>query len=437
MTKIALAASAAPLALASAPRVRGVVAARAKADPQNLEDTLAELNTSFEAFKAENEAKLAEVKKGFDDVVQTEKVERINADITALTKLAEDTKAAVDALKVGGGGGSAPDADKQAHAQAFNKWFRRGNQQVEDSLHDLQVKAGLTTQSDPDGGYLVPDEMEQGIDRVLGTVSAIRGLARVVNVGTDEYAKLVSLGGASSGWVGEEDSRSETDTPTLSKVVVNSGEIYANPAATQRSLDDAAFDVESWLAEEVSIEFAEQEGAAFWSGNGVDKPRGIRSYTTVANASYAWGKIGFVTTGAAATFASADPADAIIDLYYALRSGYRNGASFLTSDAVLGTVRKFKDGQDNYLWAPPTADMPATILGKPVATDDNVDALSAGAFPLAFGNFQRGYLITDRLGVRVLRDPYTNKPNVHFYTTKRVGGAVVNFEAIKLLKCST
>lgn len=436
MKHTAAAALAASSALVSAPRIRGVVAARAEVNPSNLTEVLAELNKGFEAFKAENEAKLTELKKGVDDVVSTEKMDRINAEIAALTKLAEDSKAALDALRVGGGSGGAPDADKQAHATAFDKWFRRGDQAVESTLRDLQVKAGLTTQSDPDGGYLVPDEMEKEIDRVLGTVSAIRSVARVVQVGTDEYTKLVNLGGTSSGWVGEEEARPETNTPTLAKILINSGEIYANPASTQRALDDAFFDIEAWLAEEVSIEFAEEEGAAFWSGNGINKPRGIKSYSTVANASYAWGSLGYIATGAAAAFNSTNPADAIIDLYYALKSGYRNGASFLTSDAVLGTVRKFKDGQGNYLWAPPTADMPGTILGKPVETDDNLDALGANNYPMAFGNFRRGYLIADRTGTRVLRDPYTNKPNVHFYTTKRVGGAVVNFEAIKLLKCA-
>lgn len=437
MNRTAVAAPAASTALACTPRVRGVVAAQAKSDPDNLPDILAELNKTVEAFKAENEAKIAELKKGIDDVVSAEKIERINSEITALTKLTEETKAALDALKVGSGGGDAPPAEVKAHKDAFNRWFRRGDQQVESTLRELQVKAGLTTQSDPDGGYLVPEEVEQGIDRVLGTVSAIRSLSRVVNVSTDEYTKLVNLGGAASGWVGEEDARPETDTPTLAKIVVESGELYANPAATQRTLDDAAFDVEGWLAEEVSTEFAEQEGAAFWSGNGIKKPRGITSYDIVANASYAWGKIGYVKTGGASGFAASHPADAIVDLYYALKAGYRNGAAFLTSDATLGTIRKFKDGQNNYLWAPPTADMPATILGKPVVTDDNIDELGAGKYPLAFGNFKRGYLITDRIGIRVLRDPFTNKPYVNFYTTKRVGGGVVNFEAIKLLKCES
>lgn len=414
-------------------RVRGIVRTRAEAGDAGK--VLAELQKTFADFKAERDKELSDINAKLGDVVQTEKVDRINAEVTRLQAAFDDASQTIAAMKAGGGAGAAADPDKAEHATAFNRWFRKG---VDNGLSDLEVKAKLTTQSDPDGGYLVPEEMEAGIDRVLGTVSALRSISRVITVSTDEYAKLVNMGGASSGWVGEEEAREETDSPTLRKLLINAGEIYAQPAATQRSLDDAAIDVAAWLADEVAIEFAEQEGAAFATGNGVNKPRGVLSYDTVANASYEWGKLGFTVTGGAAAFASSNPADAIIDLYYSLKSGYRNGATFVTSDAVMGTIRKFKDGQGNYLWAPPTGpDMPATILGKPVVTDDNMPALGANAFPVAFGNFQRGYLITDRQGVRVLRDPYTSKPNVLFYTTKRVGGGVVNFEAIKLLKCST
>lgn len=409
--------------------------ARVRAETGDVARVLAELQQTFATFRTERDKELDDIKNKLGDVVQTEKVDRINADLGKLQSTFDEISQTVAALKAGGGSGASADPDKAAHAQAFNKWFRKG---VEAGLSDLEVKAKLTTQSDPDGGYLVPEEMEQGIDRVLGTTSAVRSISRVITVSTDEYAKLVNMGGASAGWVGEEDDRDETDSPTLRKLLINAGEIYAQPGATQRSLDDAAIDIAAWLADEVSIEFAEQEGAAFVSGNGVNKPRGFLAYDTVANASYAWGSLGFVVSGHASAFASSNPADAIIDLYYALKAGYRNGASFVTSDAVMGTIRKFKDGQGNYLWAPPTgADMPATILGKPVVTDDNMPALGANNFPLAFGNFQRGYLVTDRQGIRILRDPFTNKPNVLFYTTKRVGGGVVNFEAIKLLKCST
>ncbi len=417
------------------PRIRGAIAARA--DAGALAATLAALNTSFEAFKSANDERLKALEKGREDVVTNEKVDRINADVGLLTTAVEQTKASIDALRIGGGGGTAPNADVQAHATAFNQWFRRGVEPDAD-MRSLEVKAALTTQSDPDGGFLIPETMETTVDRVLGTVSAVRRISRVISIGSDTYKMLISQGGSTSGWVGEEEARGDTANPTLSELVITAGEIYAQPAATQRMLDDAFLNIEQWLADEVAIEFAEKEGAAFVSGNGLKKPKGFLDYTKVANASYAWGKLGFVVSGAGSDFATpsatVSPVDALTDLYYSLREQYRNGATFLTSDATLGKIRKFKDGDGTQLWAPPTADMPGTILGKPVVTDDNMPAVAANAFPVAFGNFQRGYTIVDVRGTRVLRDPFTNKPFVKFYTTKRVGGAITNFEAIKLLK---
>ncbi|QIG80102.1 phage major capsid protein [Stakelama tenebrarum] len=413
-------------------RTPRAVCATPRADATDPKEIVAQIQQAFAAFKETNES---ELKSKVDDTLFGEKMGEINTSITDLTAALEKAQADIAAGKVGGAGDDIS-AEAREHAGVYNSWFRKGTEP--ESMRDLEVKAGLTTQSDPDGGYLVPEQMEDTIDRVLGTVSAIRSISRVVSVSASEYKKLVNMGGAGAGWVDEKDERPETATPILRQITINSGELYANPAATQTMLDDARFDIAQWLADEVSIEFAEAEGAAFVNGNGNKKPRGFLQYDTVANDSYAWGKLGFVKTGAAAAFATEDPTDALLDLYYALRSGYRNGATFVTSDAVMGTIRKFKDGQGNYIWAPPTGvDMPATILGKPVVTDDNMPALGAGNFPVAFGNFQRGYLITDRFGVRTLRDPYTNKPFVHFYSTKRVGGGVSNFEAIKLLKCST
>lgn len=418
------------------PPARGIVGVRA--DSGNAAKILAELQKTFEDFKVERDKELADIRAGMADVVQTEKVDRINAEITALQKALDETNAMLAAVKVGGVGGTT-DPDKAEHAQAFDRFFRRG---VDAGLRDLEVKAKLTTQSDPDGGYLVPEETEAGIDRVLGTVSTIRSLARTISISTNTYKKLVNMGGATSGWVGEEQDRPGTATPTLREIAINTGEIYAMPGATQTSLDDARIDLAAWLADEVSIEFAEQEGAAFANGDGINKPRGILAYDKVANASHAWGKIGFVASGKADGFltatASVSPADALIDLYYALKSGYRNGAAWLMSDATMNTVRKFKDAEGAYIWAPPSgAAEVATILGKPVHTDDNMPAVEGDKFPVAFGDFARSYLIVDRIGIRVLRDPFTSKPNVLFYTTKRVGGGIVNFEALKLLKIST
>ena len=419
-----------------APRARGIVKVRADmSDPKAILD---ELSKTFEAFKAENDAEIKSLKKGQSDVVQSEKVDRINAEITDLNKALDETNAMMAALKAGGIGGDLADPAKREHAEVFSKWFRKGDRAIADAdLGDLEVKASLTTQSDPDGGYLVPEEMSTTIDRVVGTVSVVRDLASTMTISTDTYKKLINMGGAGSGWVGETEARPETATPTLRELIFNVMELYANPAATQNMLDDGRVDIAAWLGNEVAITFAEQEGAAFVTGDGVKKPRGILSYDNVANASYAWGKLGYTPTKVAAALSdgSNNGADAMIDLYYSLKEQYRNGATWLTSDVTAGKMRKFKDGDGTYLWGnPTTAGETPTFLGKPVRTDDNMPAVGAGTFPAAFGNFQRGYLIVDRFGIRVLRDPFTNKPYVHFYTTKRVGGGVQNFEAIKLMK---
>ena len=421
--------------LSAAPR-RGIVGVRA--DASNVQSILDGLNAAFEQFKEANDARIKGIEAKFDDVVQREKVDRINTEVSALNTALTDAQAAIAALRLGGGGGDDdPDAPaKREHAQAFERFFRKG---VDAGLSDLEVKAKLTTQSDPDGGYLVPEEMAGAIDRVLGTVSVMRQIANVMPIGTDTYKKLVSMGGAGGGWVGEEEERPETGAPTLRELIFTVMEMYANPATTQRMLDDGIIDIEAWLADEVMTTFSELEGAAFVNGSGVKQPRGLMTYPTVANASYTWGKVGFIATGAAAGFA-ADPdgADAFIKTYYGLKQGYRANASWLMSDAVMGAARLFKDGNDAYIWAPPSgsAEM-ATILGKPVYNDDYMPGLGANKFPVAFGDFKRAYMILDRLGIRVLRDPFTNKPNVHFYTTKRTGGGLTNFEAVKFMKCST
>lgn len=433
VSTLAMLASSSALAVSAAARPAGVHAAP-RADATNPAALVAQINTAFEEFKGTVEANLG---KKADDTVVVAKLAEINADLNKLVAAHDEMKAKLTAATLGGAG-AIIDPEVAAHGNAFMAYFRKGSEPA--NMRDLEVKAKLTTQSDPDGGYLVPAEMEKGIDRVLGMVSAVRSAARVISIGGSEYKKLVSMGGATSGWVGEEDDRPETATPVLREIAINTGEIYANPYATQTMLDDSQIDIGAWLADEVSIEFAEQEGNAFINGDGVKKPRGFLTYGTTANGSYgvgkssAWGTIGFVGTGASGAFGTA-PADSIIDLYYALRAGYRNGASFITSDAVMGTIRKMKDGQGNYLWAPPSgADGVATILGKPVLTDDYMPGLAANSFSVAIANFQRAYTVIDRLGTRVLRDPFTKKPFVGFYTTKRVGGGVTNFEAIKLLK---
>lgn len=418
-----------------AARRRGILLARADAtDPKALFE---DLRRTVETFKAEHQKELADIKKGLGDVVQTEKVDRINAEITSLQQTLDQVNATIAALRLGAGGrADETSADVRAHSAAFREYFKTGTGEA--GLRDLEVKAGLTSQSKPDGGYLTPGTTETAIDRVLGTVSAVRSLASVMQITSSSYSKFVNQGGAGSGWVGEEETSSETSTPTLRSLDFPVMELYAQPFTTQTLLDDGIVDIEAWLADEVSTTFAEQEGAAFVSGNGVKRPRGFLSYTAAANASYSWGNLGYIASGGAADFASSAPGDALIDLFYALKAGYRANASWIMNDATVGKIRKLKDGQGNYLWQPPSAAGGiATILEKPLVTDDNMPAVAANALAIAFGDFKRGYLILDRVGVRVLRDPYTVKGKVGFYTTKRVGGGVANFEAIKLLKIAT
>lgn len=402
---------------------------------KEIRDLIDQLGRTFETFKAENDRRIASIEaKGYAPADVVEKVEKINKDLGEIAAMKRQLEALETAIGRGGGGGGKSELDraKAEHAVAFEKYFRKG---VEAGLKDLEIKAALSTLSDPDGGFLVPEEMADTIDRIAAAESAMRRLATVQPIGTDTWKKLVSMGVSDAGWVAEKASRTETDTPTLKEIAINTKELYSNPAITQGSLDDSRIDVAAWLGDEVSTDFDEQEGEAFISGNGVGEPKGIGSYTMVANASYAWGSIGYIAGGHATLLNNADK---LIDLQHALKRKYRNGAAWLMNDTTCAKIRTLKDGEGNYLWRPGLAEgAPDVLLGKPVDYDDNVDDIGAGKYPVWFGNWKRAYLIVDRFGIRVLRDPYTNKPYVHFYTTKRVGGGVVMYEALKALKIAT
>lgn len=427
-------------AIIKSPRVTrgriGAPRAEAAADPKAAVD---EFNRLFEEFKAKNDAHLKEIGDKFDDVVRREELERMNAGMNELQAALDKSAEQIAAMEVGGAEGGAgqklskADRDYQA---AFDKWFRRGRDADENALREAAVNASSTRQVDEDGGFTVEPTMESAIDRVMGDMSPMRSLATVRQISTASYKKLVNQGGASAGWVGEKESRAETTTPTLKALEFPAMELYAMPAATQAILDDSVIDIATWLGDEVGIEFAEQEGEAFIDGDGVKKPQGLIGGTTkIANASYEWGKIGFTLSGGASGFASSNPGDKLLDLIYAVKRGYRRNGTLLMNDVTVGTVRKWKDGDGNYLFQPPTA--PGEMgraFGYPIATDDFMPTVAAGTFPIAFGDFRRAYLIVDRVGVRVLRDPFSSKPYVLFYTTKRVGGGVQNFEAVKLMK---
>ena len=299
----------------------------------------------------------------------------------------------------------------------------------------VEMKA-FTGVSGDAGGYAVPREIDGAIDRLLVAASPIRSIANVVKVGSSGYRKLVTTGGTPSGWAAETAARPDSATPVFAEIAPPSGELYANPSASQAMLDDAGFDVEAWLADEIAVEFARAEGQAFVSGNGVNRPKGFLAnpVSDARDGVRPFGTLQFLSAGAAGGF-GADPQERLIDLVQSLRAPYRQGASFVMNAATSARIRKFKTSDGAFVWQPSlAAGQPATLLGYPVVEAEDMPDIAAGSLSIAFGNFRHGYLIAERSETAILRDPYSNKPFVSFYATKRVGGCISNSEAIKLLK---
>jgi HK97 family phage major capsid protein len=349
-------------------------------------------------------------------------------------------KAAEDAIKRAArstvGASGEIDPDKAEHKKAFNSFLRKG---IETGLADLERKAvNVTTPGD--GGFALPEQIESVIAQRLLEISPVRSVANVVSVSTSDYKQLVDTRGMASGWVGEAGARTATNTPTFYEAAALMGEIYANPQATQQSLDDLMFNVEAWVAASIADEFAFREGAAFVSGDGTNKPKGFLNYATAATAdsSRLWGTLEHVATGVSADFAASNKGDKLVELVYKLKAGHRANAVWMTNKAILAEIRAFKESTTNaYLWQPGlAAGQPSTLLGYNVVEAEDMPAKAANSLSIAFGDFRAGYTVVDRVGIRSLRDPYSNKPYVGFYVTKRVGGMVVNSEAIKVLKFS-
>jgi len=298
---------------------------------------------------------------------------------------------------------------------------------------ELKSISGVAPQ---DGGYAVPREIDALIASQVLEISPIRQLAQVVQVGTSGYRKLVATGGTASGWVAETAGRPETASPQFAEVAPPSGELYANPAASQAMLDDAAFDLEGWLAGEIGMEFARAEGAAFVNGTGVDRPLGFLAspFSAMSDTTRPFGTLQYVGSGDEAGF-DANPDTKLIDLVHTMKAGHRQGASWVMNSSTLAVVRKLKTSDGALLWQPGLVEgQPDRLLGYPVVEAEDMPDIAAGAFPIAFGNFKAGYLIAERTATTILRDPFTNKPFVHFYATKRVGGQVLDSAAIKLLR---
>lgn len=389
-----------------------------------------EFMQAFEAFKDTNDERLGQLERRMaSDVVTTDKLLRIDRAMDEQKRVVDELTHRAARPELGRSG--AVSGVALQHKSAFHGYVRSGET---GALRELEGKA-LSVGSDPDGGYLVPDETETAINASLRDVSPIRAIAGVRQVSGTVLKKPYAVSGAATGWVGETAVRPETGTPTLAELSFPTMELYAMPSATQSLLDDSAIDIDQWIADEVRTAFAEQEGAAFVSGDGVNKPTGFMSASVVDNASWSWGNIGTVSTGVSADFPASDPADVLIDLVYALKSGYRANAHFVMNRATQSAVRKLKDSAGNYIWQPAHAPGQApTLMGFAIAESEDMPDIGADEHAIAFGDFRRGYLIVDRVGIRVLRDPYSAKPYVMFYTTKRVGGGVQDFDAIKFLK---
>lgn len=393
---------------------------------------LGQLLKSFEDFKIANDERLDQIERRISvDIVTADKVERINAAL-------DEHKRAVDELalkavrpQLAGPAGALLPPLVHEHREAFHDYVRKGETH---GLVALEAKA-LSSAVSADGGYLVPEETEAEIGRLLHAASPIRAISGVRQVSAAVYKKPFAITGAATGWVGETASRSETDAPTLAELQFPAMELYAMPAATQTLLDDAVVNIDQWIAEEVQTAFAEQETTAFVTGDGDAKPKGFLDYDTVEDSSWEWEKLGYIATGVDGALPADDPSDLLIDLVYALKAGYRQNAHWVMNRRSQAALRKLKDGDGNYIWHPSTRPGErASLMGFPVSEVEAMPDIGPDNLAVAFGDFSRGYLIVDRLGVRILRDPYSNKPYVLFYTTKRVGGGIQNFEAIKLLK---
>lgn len=411
--------------------IAGTVRADVTTDPKAM---VAAFQTTFEEFKKTNDAAIGA--KADDAVVQA-KLEAINGTLNTLETALNQYAIAAAAAKLGGPGAGATPPDPE-YTGLFGSYMREGTREQEEKLKAEQRKgprAAMTEGSAADGGLLTPIEWDRSITGRLKLISPIRQEASVISISKAGFTKLFTDRAVGSGWVGETASRPATSTPQFTSLAFGLGELYANAAASQDLLDDAEIDVAAWLTGEIDTEFSRQEGIAFISGDGTNKPFGVLGYVTggAAAARHPWGAIASVTSGAAAGFTT----DGLVNAVYGLPAMYTPNAKFFLNRTSFGAVRRLKDGQGNYIWQPTfVADQPSTLLGYPMVDVPDMPAVGAGALPLLFGDMRETYLVIDRIGVRILRDPYTNKPFIAFYVTKRVGGGVKNPDAMKAVTIS-
>jgi HK97 family phage major capsid protein len=319
------------------------------------------------------------------------------------------------------------------HKKAFGAYLRTGN---DDGLRGLVLEGkAMSTAVNADGGFLVDPQTADTIRSMLVSTSSLRSVANVVQIDAVSFDVLIDRSEVGSGWAAEVAATTETATPTIERISIKLHELSAMPKASQRLLDDSAFDVEGWLASKIATRFIRAEAGAFINGTGTDQPKGILLPTKVANASWTWGNLGYIPTGAAADFATTNASDCIVNLVYALTADYRANGTFIMNSKTAGAVRKMKDADGRFMWGDSLqAGEPARLMGYPVLILEDMPDVGTNTFPIAFGDFNSGYTIAERPDLRILRDPFSAKPNVLFYASKRVGGDISDFAAIKLLK---
>lgn len=410
-----------------------------------MNETIDKLGRAFEEFKSANDVAILEAKKGGVTPEQKAKLDKLDAEFDKLSEIKTrlekvETRAARPASEDGKG----EDEVSREHRDAFVDWMRnprdmQREQRLAKATKAYETRATATvTGTGSAGGFALPEQIERNIARLSVDMSPIREIATVRTVGTPDYKELFDVNGAAFEWVGEAGTRSQTNTPDLAEVAPTFGMASARPRASEESLDDLFFDVEGWLATSVAEAMAAGEGAAFVSGNGTNRPTGFLAGpapVTTTDATRAFGTLQCIVSGQAAALPTS--ADVFYDMVYALRARYRSNARWVTNKLVLSSLRKYKDSTNAYLWQPSlVAGQPDSFMGYAITEAEDMPAVGAGNFPIAFGDFREGYLICDRVGTRVTRDDITVPGFVQWYIRKRVGGRLRNTQAIKLLRIS-
>lgn len=431
-TKAALLAAGAAIA----PMPRAIAGSRVKMDASDPKVLIAQIQAAVKEMRETNDTRLEKIEAKVDPL-DVAKFDTISAAVTDLEASLNAINAKIASNALEGTGGTRPrSADEEEYAGKFFSYFKDGVGEHDVKLAQRTgVRAAMTEGSNADGGYTAPVEWDRTITGRLKLISPMRQHATVQAITGPGFTKLFADREVGSGWVGETASRPATTTPQFTALTFGVGEIFAHPAASQTLLDDSEIDIEKWLAGEVDTEFERQESIAFISGNGTNKPYGWMTYITgAANAArHPWGDIDVTVSGDANNFKT----DPIIDMMYSLAAAYSPNAKFFSNRNSLAALRKLKDGQGNYIWQPTfVAGQPSTLAGHALVDMPDMPVATAGNVALAFGDMAATYLIIDRMGTRVLRDPFSNKPYVSFYTTKRVGGGVQNPDAMKVMKIS-